>query len=206
MNLHRTDSKPDWVKIPKAQYSIWQRLALLSRGFVTPGNMATALGLGLVLAGLYSVTQQHYGTAVILVVIGRLCDLLDGWLADITLTKSPLGEMLDATVDKVETVLAIAVFYIASVAPWWVLTALLVPHIWIAVIALMARTRNVQLHPSRLGKVSMAALWVALFGFVIMKALDVPDASLLAIATYVVSLISVLLSVWAAAGYILGKD
>ena len=89
---------------------------------------------------------------------GRICDVLDGWLAEITRTKSPLGELLDAGIDKIITILAVAAFFVAHIAPAWALIALVIPHILIVVIMFRWRIRKRAIHPSLAGKLSMVAL------------------------------------------------
>jgi cardiolipin synthase (CMP-forming) len=198
MNLHRTNGQPEWVSVEPSGYNLWQRVAAATHGYVTPGNMTTLCGLVLVMIGLVHIVAEEYWLGGVLVVIGRLLDLVDGWLADITHTKSPLGEIADAGADKIETFAAIAVLFAAALAPWWLLVALILPHVGIAIIAYIARTKNVQLHPSRLGKISMALLWVALFGFIIVKGVD---SGALSGVVYGVAVVSVLTTLYAAAGY-----
>jgi phosphatidylglycerophosphate synthase len=98
----------------------------------------------------------------VFIITGRLCDLIDGWLADRTGTKSPLGEAVDATADKLGTAATIIVLPLAGLMPIELAIALVVPQAAIAVMALFARRRGRGLHPSRWGKLSMAAATAAL--------------------------------------------
>lgn len=206
MNLHRSDSKPDWESINRNKYNFWQKMAASTGGIVTPGNLMTLIGISLVAVGLLMILRENYWLGGVLVIIGRLCDLLDGWLAESTQTKSPLGELLDAAIDKLGTAMTIAVFYVATLAPWWMLTALLLPHVWIAVIAYMARRSSRRLHPSRAGKIGMALLWAALFGFIVVRMFDMDDSVLVTAVVYGMSVGSVALSISAAFGYMSRKD
>ena len=198
MNLHRTDGQPEWASIDPSAYNFWQRIAAATHGYVTPGNLTTLCGLVLVVIGLMQIIAEEYWLGGTLIIVGRLFDLVDGWLADITRTKSPLGETADAGADKIETFAAIVVLFIAALAPWWLLAALILPHVGITVIAYVARKRNVTLHPSRLGKISMALLWLALFGFILLR---VADNTVLSGMVYGIAAISVLTTLYAAAGY-----
>jgi phosphatidylglycerophosphate synthase len=92
--------------------------------------------------------------------VGRALDLADGWAADKTGTKSRLGEAVDASLDKIETVIVLLAVW-PYVAPW-IVPAILVPHGLIAIVALSARELGRPLHPLRSGKVSMALAWVGL--------------------------------------------
>lgn len=206
MKLHRTDTKPDWENAESSKRNRWQQLAATTSGAITPGNIVTFIGIGLVGWGLFAIVNEQYWWGSGLIIIGRLCDLLDGWLAEATSTKSPLGELLDATIDKLGTILTIAVFYYAALAPWWALTLLLLPHIMIIFISLRARRSGVTLHPSKKGKLSMAILWVALFGLVLAKALEWPVFSIGTVIVYITALLSILLGMAAASGYVFNRD
>jgi phosphatidylglycerophosphate synthase len=201
MNLHRSDSNPDWTDVKPTDRTVWQNVAVNTRGIVTPPNIITVIGLGLVIIGLMFVMQRQDWIGIGLIIVGRLLDLVDGWLAELTQTKSPVGELFDAAADKIGTILTIIVFYAALLAPWWLLTAMLLPHIIISVISLQARRQKKQLHPSRLGKVSLAALWVGLFGFVLLRAAGLADVSIVIVTVYLVSVLSVLMSSAAAVSY-----
>jgi phosphatidylglycerophosphate synthase len=171
MQLHRVHKKPDWQDVPTTQRSNLQRVAVRTRAVITPGNLTTTVGFVLVIAGSILLAARHYWPSFLLLGVGRLCDLLDGWLADKTRTKSPLGELLDATADKLETLAATIAVFIAHIAPWWLLVSLLVPHAVISILSGIAFKRDVRLHPSRTGKISMAVTWLCLAGFVVIQAL-----------------------------------
>jgi phosphatidylglycerophosphate synthase len=206
MKLHRSNTKPDWELIDETKRNPWQKAAARTVGILTPGNIATAIGIALVIYGLLAILDREYWWGVLLIIVGRLCDLLDGWLAEATRTKSPLGEMLDASIDKIGTIMTVVVFYIAGLATWWLLTLILLPHVIIILISVNARRKNVKLHPSRTGKVSMAAVWVALFGLILIRTFDWPAWSLGSITVYVVAMASIALGAFAAIGYLFHRD
>ncbi len=201
MKLHRTTGKPDWADISASDQNIMQRVAASTKGVITPGNALTVAGFGIVIIGLGYILKQHYWEGGIALAIGRLCDITDGWVADYSGTKSPFGELLDASLDKIGTFLSLAVFYANSVAPRWVLLSLLVPYLIIALIALVAFQQNTRLHPSRTGKLSMAAAWFSLLGYVGMRALNAGSMSIIAVGIGALAIISVALGLYAAYGY-----
>lgn len=166
MKLHRTLGRPDWEGIPPAERTVWQRIAARTSGVVTPGNLLTAIGIAAVVYGLWCLGDGRYWAGLGLVTFGRLLDLADGWAADQTLTKGPLGELLDASVDKLATLLTLITLGATGIAPWWAMAVLLVPQALAAAIAGLQRARGKTLHPSRLGKLSMAGLWLALVLFI----------------------------------------
>ncbi len=142
MSLHQTTGKPDWADMPKANYNYWQRIAAYSSGIITPGNIITLVGIALVAVGLSEVYRHQYAVGIVALIVGRLADLLDGLVAEKTRTKSPLGEILDASIDKISTVLTVVILYALNVAAGWQLLALLLPHIIIMLIVVSRRVRH----------------------------------------------------------------
>lgn len=163
MDLHRVDKKPDWQKVEMTQWNIWQKLAATTGGIVTIGNFFSVIGLVTVAVGLWLVLKYHAGLlAGIVLALGRICDLLDGWLADKTGTKSPLGELLDATFDKIAVFGTVLALLFSGQTNSWLVLVLLIPHILVAVVAVTAYIHKRRLHVSRLGKISMAFGWIFL--------------------------------------------
>lgn len=201
MNLHHSPDEAEWESVTAGSRTALQRLAYATHGVITPGNLVTAAGFMLVIAGLWQLIEERYVAAMILVIIGRSADILDGILADITATKSPLGEALDAGLDKLSTFLTIAVFLITAIVPAGVVGVIVLPHFLVAGLTLFARARGVRLHPSRAGKAGMAALGAGLVGFIAGKAVNVPLSDGLWYFSYVAVLVSVVLGIYAFCGY-----
>ena len=204
MQLHRTTGKADWLAIPPQSHTIWQRLAARTHGIMTPGNAVTVTGFALVLIGLQQILNQHYLPGTVLLATGRICDILDGWLAEITRTKSPLGELLDAGIDKIITILAVATFFAAHIAPAWALIALVIPHVLIVVIAFGWRVRKRAFHPSLAGKLSMVGVWLSLLIYALAHIVDLPAPALA--ATQVIVIASTATGLYAATQYTRGRD
>ena len=141
---------------------------------------------------------------LITIAAGRLCDLIDGRLAEATQTKSPLGEKLDAGIDKLETVATVVILLISGVVAMWAAVVLFVPQLAIAMLAYGVMQRGKRLHPSKAGKASMALIWMALTGFVLLATLK-GSIGLIADVTYILVYILVGLSsltgIWAIPGY-----
>ena len=204
MQLHRTTGKADWLAIPPKSHTTWQRLAARTHGIVTPSNAVTVVGLALALIGLHEILNKHYLPGTVLLATGRVCDVLDGWIAELTRTKSPLGELLDAGIDKTLTILAVVVFFAAHLAPAWALIALVIPHILIVAIMLSWRIRKRAIHPSLVGKLSMAGAWLSLLMFALAHTVNLPEAVLG--ATQVLVIASSSAGFYAAAQYTRGRD
>jgi phosphatidylglycerophosphate synthase len=204
MQLHRTTGKPDWLAVPPVSRNMWQRVAVRTHGIGTPSNAVTLVGFVLVLIGLQQILTQHYLLGTVLLVTGRLCDILDGWVAELTRTKSPLGELLDAAIDKILTILTVAIFFAAHIAPAWVLIALVTPHILIAIIILGWRIHKVAFHPSLVGKLSMAGVWLSLVVYALDHVVHLPAAAL--IVTQVIVVASSAAGFYAATLYARGRN
>ena len=112
--------------------------------------------------------------------------------------------MLDAGIDKFLTILAVAIFFAAHIAPAWALIALVIPHVLIVVIMLGWRIRKRAFHPSLVGKLSMAGVWLSLLMYALAHAVNLPEAALA--ATQVVVIASSAAGLYAAAQYTRGRD
>ena len=115
MQLHHSSGRPDWEATRPTERNSWQRLAARSHGWLAPANGLTLVGFGLVLGGSGYIFAHAYWWGLMLMLGGRLLDIADGWVAERTGTKSPLGEALDAGLDKVGGILALAVLVVTGV-------------------------------------------------------------------------------------------
>jgi len=204
MNLHRTSAKPDWENIRISQQSSIQKIAAKTSGWLTPPNLITIIGLGIVIYGLVCILNESYWAGLILLAIGRLLDIVDGVVADKTGTKSPLGETFDAVADKIGTLLTIIVIIIAGITNLWIIAALIIPQAIIPMLILYKKQNGVSVHPTRPGKLSMALTWVGIVGLLILKALGEPF--ILSIAVYAIIGGSLVLGLYALWQYSTGRD
>jgi phosphatidylglycerophosphate synthase len=202
MNLHRTAALPDWESIPPAKRTLVQQLAAKTGGIVTPPNLISLIGFIIVLYGLVSLLQQEFLAGLIALLAGRLLDIVDGWVADMTGTKSPLGELIDAAIDKIGTFLTLIVLYTAGVSEWWLLTLLLVPQIIISLLSFYKRYKKASIHPTRIGKLSMAGLWASIS---LLLLAEVMGLEWFSAVTVVVTILSSLLGFIAFWQYLTGR-
>ena len=167
MKLHRA-LRSDWSEVAPQQRNIWQRTAAGSRGVITPGNIVSLIGVILVVRGLYCLAhgQLISGTATLLV--GRLADILDGLVAELTKTKSPLGEGVDATVDKILIVATLYVLIDKQLLPLVVGVVMAVHAAYAIGVSTIARKLHVDLHPSRAGKLGATLEWTSV-GFYLLS-------------------------------------
>jgi cardiolipin synthase len=171
VNLHRIEGQPEWAKVSPRTRSRWQRIAASTSGVVTIGNFFSLLGLLSVGYGLWLIIHdQAYIAGFIVLSLGRFGDLLDGWLADKTGTKSPLGELIDATFDKISIALIVVGLWFTSVIPWWALLIWILPHAITSVFALIAWLQGKRLHPAVAGKFGTATGWISMLAFIMSAA------------------------------------
>jgi CDP-diacylglycerol---glycerol-3-phosphate 3-phosphatidyltransferase len=202
MNLHRIEGRPEWASVPVARRNPWQRLAAATYGIITIGNFFSLLGLLSVPAGLVLASQDRLLAAVIVLMAGRACDLLDGLLADKTGTKSPLGEKIDASFDKVSTAATIIGVVLLGFVPAVAALILVGPHLLIALVVLVAYFRGIRLHPSVAGKLSMALLWVTMVALLLPVRYSPPGEALLETIVALLFVVAVLTGLFALGGYI----
>lgn len=203
MDLHRAEKKPDWEKLRARHRNFWQRWAARTNGIVTPGNAISALGFVLVLYGLLLIYRGDVAVGMVMVALGRILDMADGYMAHKTGTKSPLGEAVDATIDKVEIAVALPVLAFSEVLlPWQALALALLQVVNIACAA-VARLRRISLHASELGKYAATLQWTAivLYGFAVALEGRGTVSVLLWIA-HIIFALSIVMGTVAASGYI----
>ncbi|HET7673260.1 MAG TPA: CDP-alcohol phosphatidyltransferase family protein [Candidatus Saccharimonadales bacterium] len=157
--LH-TAKKADWEKPGKK--NAWQRLAYRSHGIVTPANIASLVGGALAMYGLWLILDGRIVSGLVYLSLGRIADIADGMIAEYTRTKSPIGEMIDATIDKFVVASALIVLGALELVPWIIILLIALQNAVNVMISVIAKLRHKALHPSRLGKVSAAFSWVTI--------------------------------------------
>jgi phosphatidylglycerophosphate synthase len=203
MQLHRAAGN-DWDVVPPAQRNGWQRMASRTAGIVTPGNFLTILGAILVVRGLV-LLAKHSDTwlAVGVLMLGRVADLADGFMADRTGTKSTLGEALDATADKLELLGAVVVIWLLSLISDVVFAVLIVHAVYNGLLSLYEHFGRRNLHPSRSGKLAAAIEWLVIGLFAVDAGVKLPAGwhALVLSAAWVLFAVFVWLAVVSSVGY-----
>lgn len=201
MEWHLSTAKPEWEGVKPGKRNRWQRLAVRTHGFVTPGNMTSFIGVALVFVGLVAIWYEAYWLSFMLLAVGRICDIADGLVAHRTRTKSPLGEAVDATCDKIGA-LATLVVYTAASFLWWPAALLIgAQNLLNSLIGLIGHQRRYELHPLPAGKVSTVGEWIALLGLGLLAAMGGEQTSPLGLAWYSVLGASLVLGAYATFGY-----
>ncbi|HSX42893.1 MAG TPA: CDP-alcohol phosphatidyltransferase family protein [Candidatus Saccharimonadales bacterium] len=170
MDLHHTSGTPDWASVAPDARNSWQRAAAATRGVLTPANIISVLGFVLVVAGSTALKSKQFEVAFWLVAVGRLCDLADGYAAQKTGTKSPLGESVDAVLDKLGLLAVLLALGSGHIAAWWIVGIIALQNAANSVIAYIGRRRRLGIQPTGLGKLATVFEWLALFCFILGRA------------------------------------
>jgi phosphatidylglycerophosphate synthase len=166
MDLHRAGKRTEWAAVPPDQRNGWQQLAARTHGIATPGNMVSIAGAALVAVGLTYIYQGEMARGLAFLLTGRLADIADGMVAARTRTKSLIGEAVDATIDKLTMLAAIAVFIVSGVVPALVVALFIVLNAASALLGVVSKIRKRTLHPSWAGKLSTGFQWGAFMLYV----------------------------------------
>jgi phosphatidylglycerophosphate synthase len=155
VNSHTVGKQADWEKVEPSEWNVFQRWASRTNGILTPGNVVTVLGAVTVTSGLIDIHRGETRKGTYKVGAGRLLDILDGIVADVTKTKSPLGEALDATVDKIVMLGILRTLYKKEVINKETYRHILRQNLANVAITGAAKLIDAEIHPSVEGKHTM---------------------------------------------------
>jgi phosphatidylglycerophosphate synthase len=147
--------------------NIWQRMAKKTHGIITPANAISLAGLYLTISGLQDFKRGDKKKAITKVISGRLCDIADGYVAERTKTKSPIGEAVDATVDKISMAHGLYVMSKTNTLPSLASASFLSQNVINTAATALSKKRGVELHPSAEGKITTLLQWAAIGGYAI---------------------------------------
>lgn len=162
MNLHRTGNVPQWETVAPEDRNPFQKVAARTQGVVTPANAVSLAGAGLVGAGLRDIARGKVTRGMVKVGAGRVFDLGDGATAEATGTKSTVGEAVDVVVDKAEAAAALPVFVGADILPKPAAGMIFAQNMANTAFSMIARRRDVTIHPSREGKLTTFGQWTTI--------------------------------------------
>ena len=158
MKLHRVEGgRADWENQSPEADNIFQFIARHTHGVVTPANAISLAGLFLTISGIRDVSKGDTKEGLSKIFIGRLLDIADGTVAEATKTKSPLGEKVDAGVDKV--LAFYAVYKLRDKLPKDLLTSVFLYNSVSSVLNLKAFLEQAEPHSSAEGKITTAVEW-----------------------------------------------
>jgi phosphatidylglycerophosphate synthase len=195
LNLHRAGNRADWEKVPANKRNIWQKVAASTSGVVTPANLISAIGAVITIIGLVGLVNDPSLLNISLVIGGRLADIADGYVAQKTMTKSPLGEVIDASVDKLLAFIAVLALAVADLAPLVIIVLILLYSIFNSIVSAAAKLQNKPIHPSREGKFAGAACWGVII-FYPLNSLLKDNSESTAIAALLIALLFTASFIW----------
>lgn len=207
INMHTAGDKADWTLVPSEQWNTWQRIAATTGGVVTPANAVSLTGALLVVAGFLQFEQGVTLPGVALIAIGRLADIIDGYIAHRTGTKSPLGEIIDTTLDK-STIFFGLVFIIAfNLLPAVFTAAIVAQSILNSVASLIGHKRGTVLHPTPYGKLATFLAWFTIVSYLFHSLLEKQGgitvlSGTVSALSYISFILFVLLAIQSTASYI----
>lgn len=200
IQIHRTGKVADWDAVPPRARNRWQRTAAATHGYVAPGNAVSLIGAALSILGFVYVYQGKLWIGFVMIVIGRVCDILDGYVAHYSGTKSTVGETVDAGLDKFVMLVAFVVFASTEIVPFAPLVALGIQQLVAAGLGAYARLKGLHMHPSRWGKYSAIVQWAALLLYIPVAVASAPPSGAVTLLT-TVFWISILAGYITAYGY-----
>jgi len=144
----------------------------------TPASAITLLGLILSLIGAFTLNTPY---GFVLVVLGRILDLLDGPISRLT-TPTRFGAMFDATADKIAIAVILVSTFIYGLAPALALAYIVIHNLLNAVAASVAQLRGNEPEADLNGKLSMFFENIALFAFIFATYAVLPTETVSALA------------------------
>jgi phosphatidylglycerophosphate synthase len=166
---------------------------------LTLANCISIVGATVVIYGLITVYNNHLLSGLIIIMAGRVADILDGWIADRTKTKSPLGEGIDAAIDKILIFLSIIVLIDTHLLPIAVAVVVAMHGIYVTILSFVARTKKVYIHPSRAGKLGATFEWTCVGLYLLVDVLKQrhhtsTPANIVAVVAFVLFIIAAVVS------------
>lgn len=171
-NLHISHNKSDWDTLNPKSWNKWQKLASITKGVVTPGNIVSCGGALLVIVGFVQLTEEITLSGLLLVAIGRLADAVDGYIADKTGTKSLVGEAIDSIMDKLVATIALIIIIAFGLLPIIVTIVIAAHTIANSLIAVIGKFRRIQMHPSLKGKLATFLIWLTILGYLLYEFME----------------------------------
>lgn len=165
-DLHRAGDVPEWELTEPGEHNIWQKIAANTQGIVTPGNVITVGSAVLFMDGLYDYSQGQKPSGFIKMLGGALGDWIDGKVAARTETKSPLGETLDASLDKAKMLGALVVLGVTEVVPVLPLVIVGTQNLANTVFTGIAKARHREVHAEMSNKLTPWVQGIGLAGFI----------------------------------------
>ncbi len=133
---------------------------VVSDRFWTAPNVITLLRFCLVPVFVVLVVSGSYLSAFIVLAVLSSTDWVDGYVARRFNQISTVGQWLDPLADRLSLVVVAVTLVATGIAPWWLVPALVIPDIVLAVTAFAMFRGSPELEVTALGKIRTALLLV----------------------------------------------
>jgi phosphatidylglycerophosphate synthase len=165
--LHRLqNNQNDWDGIADEDLNVFQRVAKKTKGIITVGNTITTVGAGLFTMAMIDIANGQKEKAAIGLIGSRVCDLGDGYGADITGTKGKIGRDYDPTVDAAELMIGAPILTAYGAMPLIPTIAMTVPKVIESAASINARKRGIEVNPTDEGKLGAGLMWFGIGSFI----------------------------------------
>ncbi len=152
----------EWNLIPEEAWNTHQKVADTTRGFASLANATSAIGGETTRQGTHDFARGDHFKGIVKIGIGRTLDVVDGFVAKRFGTRSKTGAAVDAGIDKALVVDAAVTLTRAGVLPKYFAGATAVQQSRIMAENAKIKKAGGEPNPSKDGKHSMAAIWVAI--------------------------------------------
>lgn len=205
--MHTAGKKADWELVPAKRWNIWQKIAASTRGVATPANVVSCIGGALVIIGFLQFTDSVTMSGLLLIMVGRLADIADGYIAHTTGTKSPLGELIDTAIDKFTILFGLLIIIMFGLLPTLFTAAIVAQSLLNSIASLIGRRRGIIIHPSQYGKLATFLAWFTIISYLFQRALESNGpisvlSTTISTISYISFIFFVLLAVHSTASYL----
>lgn len=160
----------------------------LLTGFWTIPNLITLIRFLLVPVFVWFVDQEHYGRAIIALVVLGSTDWIDGYIARLLNQVSVIGRWLDPAADRLALIVVAATFVIHGIAPGWMVYLIVIPDVLLVVYGLLLFRGNPDIPVSNIGKVRTALLLLGTPMLLLYRVPGFDNKTLLTVAIVILAL------------------
>ncbi len=169
---HLKDGKNDWDGLADHEMNFLQKVAKKTRGIVTAANAITITGTILAMNGLMDIATGDKALGVAKIGAGRLCDVADGEIAELTDTKGNVGRVLDPTVDMVQLGVGLPVLVSSELMPLAAAAIVGAPKAATAVSSVVGFFRGKKPYVPEEAKLGTTAIWTGMGAFAVRAVFD----------------------------------
>lgn len=160
----------------------------LLTGFWTIPNLITLVRFLLVPLFVWFVDHEHYGLALIALVILGATDWVDGYVARLLNQVSVIGRWLDPAADRLALIVVAATFVIHGIAPGWLVYLIVIPDVLLVAYGLLLFRGNPDIPVSNIGKVRTALLLLGTPMLLLYRVPGADNETLLTVAIVILAL------------------